>query len=240
MQIAEVPDWTQYSCFNALFTRSLKATARPIVPGEETIASPVDGTISQLGKITDGKIFQAKGREFTLEELLGGSTQHAGQFSNGSFMTIYLSPRDYHRIHMPNDGRLRDMTYIPGKLFSVNAATVEGVPRLFARNERVSCLFDTRVGPMAVVMVGALHVGSIETTWHGAVTPPYGKEIESWNYQNLKSPVVFRKGQEIGRFNLGSTVIVLFGNPAVKLKPGLAHNSKMEMGQLIGAWLKRG
>ena len=233
MGIARESDWRSYPCFNALFTRSLKTDARPIDSGSNQLACPVDGTISQSGRITNGRIFQAKGHDYSLLELLGGNQEHARLFEEGSFSTIYLSPRDYHRIHMPTNACLREMTYIPGKLFSVNAATVRKVPRLFARNERVVCMFDSEFGPMAVILVGALHVGSIETVWHGQVTPPYGKKVESWNYQNLSSPITLEKGQEIARFNLGSTVIVLFPENKVQMDKNLVSEVNVVMGQLL-------
>lgn len=161
-----------YNSFNDFFTRTLKAGARNLVSCDKAIACPVDGVVSQIGDIHDGRIFQAKGFDFTATELLGGSTDRAAPFSDGKFVTLYLSPRDYHRIHMPIIGHLKEMVYIPGKLFSVNPATATSVPRLFARNERVVALFDTPMGAMAVVLVGAMIVASINTVWHGEVTPP--------------------------------------------------------------------
>ncbi|MCL5668992.1 MAG: archaetidylserine decarboxylase, partial [Gammaproteobacteria bacterium] len=181
---AAQPDPRAYENFNSFFTRALKPDARPVVSGAHDIACPVDGVVSQIGRIQNGRIFQAKGHTFGLKDLLGGSAMRAAPFQNGQFATLYLSPRDYHRIHMPLSGRLREMVYVPGKLFSVNVRTTSVVPNLFARNERVIALFDTEAGPMALVLVGALFVAGIETVWSGTVTPPFGETIRQWNYQN--------------------------------------------------------
>lgn len=199
-------DMTVFEHFNAFFTRQLKAGARPIAEG--TIVSPVDGCISQLGKIHNGRIVQAKGHDYSILELLGGDEQLATEFAGGQFATIYLSPRDYHRIHMPLSGKLTRMRYVPGKLFSVNPLTVRGIPRLFARNERVITLFTTEIGPVALILVGAIFVGSMETVWHeGEITPPYTADILDWHYAD--ADIQLNKGDEMGRFNMGSTVIVL-------------------------------
>jgi len=218
-----------YATFNAFFTRALKPELRPLAEGDEVVACPVDGTISQLGRIEDGRIFQAKGHEFSLIELLGGDLSRADAFRNGQFATIYLSPRDYHRIHMPLAGKLKQMVHVPGRLFSVNPITVERVPRLFARNERVAALFDTEMGAMGLVLVGAMNVAAIETVWSGLVTPPHGHEICVWNYgQNVR--VQLPRGEEMGRFNMGSTVIMLLSG-AMNFRPDLAAGKTVRMGE---------
>lgn len=232
MSIAAQPDLLAYENFNSFFTRALKADARPVAHGANDIACPVDGAVSQIGSIEDGRIFQAKGHTFGLEDLLGGSATRAAPFHNGHFATLYLAPKDYHRIHMPLDGQLREMAYIPGRLFSVNTRTTSVVPDLFARNERVIAIFDTDAGPMALVLVGALFVASIETVWSGAVTPPFGKAIQQWNYQG--KGICLARGAEMGRFNMGSTVIVLFGAHNTVWRPSLRSNSPVQMGEALG------
>lgn len=222
-----------YPHFNAFFTRALRADARPVADGPGQVACPVDGTVSQAGGIRYGYIFQAKGRRFTLEQLLGGSAQRAAPFADGAFATIYLSPRDYHRIHMPIAGTLREMVHIPGRLFSVSPATTRVIPGLFARNERVAAIFDTELGPMAVVMVGAVFVGGIETVWHGPVTPPAGRIVKRWTYEPQSAPRLLR-GDELGRFNMGSTVVLLFGAEAVQWAQEARPEAKVKMGQLLG------
>nr|WP_303901534.1 archaetidylserine decarboxylase [Thiohalomonas denitrificans] len=222
-----------YEHFNAFFTRALRPEARPVAGEAEAVACPVDGSVSQTGAIVDGSIFQAKGHAYTTEELLGGSRERAAPFHNGAFATLYLAPSNYHRIHMPFSGRLTEMVHVPGRLFSVSPATARAIPRLFARNERVAALFETDIGPMAVVMVGAVFVASIETVWAGQVTPPAGRIIRQWNYPEDESPY-FAKGEEIGRFNMGSTVIVLFGPDAVDWASEIGHDSGVCMGQLLG------
>jgi phosphatidylserine decarboxylase len=233
MSLAQQPDLNSYPSFNAFFTRSLHASARPIVADEKLLACPVDGAISQLGEIKNGRIFQAKGRDYTLLELLGGDTNKASQFADGSFATIYLSPRDYHRIHLPLDGKLTAMSHIPGRLFSVSPATARAVPRLFARNERVVAYFDTEIGPMAMVMVGAIFVASIETVWAGEVTPPAGEKIRRWQYDSTEAKHQFSKGDEIARFNMGSTVILLMGKDAIQWQDGIHATDGVQMGQAI-------
>ncbi|MFA5530885.1 MAG: archaetidylserine decarboxylase [Thiohalomonadaceae bacterium] len=225
-----------YADFNSFFTRALKPGMRPVDMAPEAVCSPVDGTVSQIGTIEDGRVFQAKGHDFSVLELLGGSAQRAEPFLGGRFTTIYLSPRDYHRIHMPVSGTLRCMVHIPGRLFSVNPATTRVIPRLFARNERVAAIFDTELGPMAVVMVGAVFVGSIETVWQGVVTPPAGKIVRTWHYDE-GSALHFDKGDEIGRFNMGSTVVLLFGRDALAWEAGLEAHVPVVMGQRIGSRL---
>ncbi|MGB1952298.1 MAG: archaetidylserine decarboxylase, partial [Marinobacter sp.] len=200
-----------YPSFNAFFTRALKPGLRPIDSGSSVLVSPVDGAISQL---TGDRVFQAKGQSFSLTELLGGDDARAEAFTEGEFATIYLSPKDYHRIHMPLAGRLREMVYVPGKLFSVNPVTAENVPNLFARNERVACIFDTDAGPMALVLVGAMIVGSVETTWGGVVAPGTGL-VTSTRYDDDQPAIEFEKGEEMGRFRLGSTVVLVMPKGAV-------------------------
>lgn len=202
---AELAD---YPSFNAFFTRELREGIRPVAKGDSIVISPVDGAISQLGPVSDGRIVQAKGRDYSLLELLGGDEQLAAQFEGGQFATIYLSPRDYHRIHMPLSGTLKTMRYVPGKLFSVNPRTARTVPRLFARNERVITVFDTEYGPAVQVLVGAIFVGSMETVWEGKITPPYGDTVREWDYSG-QDPIHMKKGDEMGRFNMGSTVVML-------------------------------
>lgn len=230
-------DPSSYRTFNAFFTRALKPGVRPLAEGEALAACPVDGAISQLGRIRDGRIFQAKGHEYSLVELLGGDLTRAEPFRNGSFATVYLSPRDYHRIHMPLAGMLTEMVHVPGRLFSVNPVTVERVPRLFARNERVAALFDTAEGPMGMVLVGAMNVAAIETVWSGLVTPPAGREIGQWRYGD-QVRVELARGAEMGRFNMGSTVIVLFPE-GFRFRPDLAPGMVVRMGEPLAqraAW----
>ena len=210
MAEAAQPDPSQYATFNAFFTRLLKPGARPL--DDAPWVCPVDGAISQLGAIQGDQVFQAKGHSYSTTALLGGDASLAKGFDGGHFATIYLSPRDYHRIHMPCDGVLRSMTYVPGELFSVNPATARGVPGLFARNERVVCVFDTPRGPMALVLVGATIVGSMATVWHGLVNPPRRPSVHTWPY--APGQVALKQGDEMGRFLLGSTVVLLWPKEA--------------------------
>lgn len=219
-----------YPSFNAFFTRHLKAELRPIASAG--IVSPVDGTISQMGDITRGKIFQAKGMDYDLFSLLGGREQWAEQFSEGRFVTIYLAPSDYHRVHMPLEGTLKEMIHVPGNLFSVNPTTVDYEPHVFARNERVISIFETPIGPMAVILVGAMIVGSIQTVWCGEVSPPRAYEVYSWPYDNDAPRLA--KGDEMGHFQLGSTVILLLPNKQLQWDNGLKAGSKLQYGQKIG------
>jgi len=221
-----------FASFNAFFTRELRAGVRPLAAGNSVIASPVDGAISQIGDINNNQIVQAKGRQYSVLELLGGDTDLAKQFEQGQFATIYLSPKDYHRIHMPLSGKLQQMTYIPGKLFSVNPRTARAVPKLFARNERVVTVFDTEFGPMVMVLVGAIFVGSMETVWAGKITPPYGKTIENWHYKDEQA-INLEKGQEMGRFNMGSTVVLLLPKQMAKFKPDFIAQTAVQMGQAM-------
>lgn len=233
MAEAKNPDWKSYTSFNNFFTRELKEKARDISADKTAIASPVDGAISQLGKINDDLIFQAKGHAYSLTQLLGDRKDLGETFKDGQFNTIYLSPKDYHRIHMPIDGKLKEMIHVPGELFSVNPTTVENVPALFARNERVICLFDTDAGPMAMILVGAIFVGSIETVWHGEVTPPTCKDIRNWKYDEKELNYI--KGQEMGRFNMGSTVILLHANEKMDWLKELKAEQVVRLGETIGS-----
>lgn len=233
MSQAANEDINGYENFNAFFTRALKADARPLDPTPGAVLSPADGAISQHGKIENGRIFQAKGHNFSLLELLGGDSERAAPFMGGQFSTIYLSPRDYHRVHMPLAGTLREMIYVPGRLFSVNQTTAENVPELFARNERVVCIFDTERGPMAMVLVGAMIVASIETVWAGLVTPPK-RELKTFRYdEQARQPIHLDKGAEMGRFKLGSTVILCFGPEQVSWAENLCAGSAVRMGQAL-------
>lgn len=205
-----------YNTFNAFFTRELKQGLRPINQDAHIMAHPVDGAVSQCGPIESGNIFQAKGHSYTSQALLGGNKADADRFDGGDFATIYLAPKDYHRIHMPITGTLSKMTYVPGDLFSVNPLTAQNVPGLFARNERVVAIFETEIGPLAMVLVGATIVASIETIWAGTVTPPGGKQVFSWDYPTTgPKALILEKGAEMGRFKLGSTVVMLFAQDAI-------------------------
>jgi phosphatidylserine decarboxylase len=232
MADAQQEDINAYRSFNHFFTRALKDSVRPMTGLKNGIACPADGAVSQAGVIQAGDIFQAKGKSFTVTQLLGGDSQRAAPFEDGLFTTVYLSPKDYHRLHMPITGRLKEMIHIPGRLFSVNAATANSVPRLFARNERVVCIFDTEIGEMALVLVGAIFVSSVETVWHGVVTPPTIREVRSWKY--TENAPVLKKGAEMGRFNMGSTIIVLFGKDKAQWLPEFVAGKAVNMGELIG------
>lgn len=225
-------DISAFKSFNHFFTRELKPGLRPVTTEPNAIACPADGVISQAGIITGGNIFQAKGKSFTATDLLGGSSERAVPFKNGVFSTIYLAPKDYHRMHMPLTGTLREMVHVPGRLFSVNTVTANNVPGLFARNERVVAIFDTAAGPMALVMVGAIFVSSVETVWHGVVTPPSVTTVQSWQYHD--SPVTLNQGEEMGRFNMGSTIIILFGENKAQWRNGLGAGETVRLGEKIG------
>ena len=220
-----------YATFNDFFTRALKTGARPIADSGEFIVCPADGAISQVGRIDAGRIVQAKGQSYTAAELLGGDTVQAARFDGGQFMTIYLSPSDYHRVHMPVAGTLSETTYIPGDLFSVNIATANAVPRLFARNERLACLFDTQLGAVASVMVGAMIVASIETVWSGLIRP-HGKHVIRTAYSEGNAPQL-DAGAEMGRFLLGSTVILLFEPGKIEWLADLRAGDSLRMGQVL-------
>lgn len=226
------PDIDSFEHFNAFFTRAMKADARPIheTDNAEDYCSPVDGTVSEFGAINNDQLTQAKGVNYSLQELVGGRHEIADQFSNGHFTTIYLSPRDYHRIHMPASGTLKSMTYVPGRLFSVADKLVQNLPNLFNRNERVVCLFETEHGPMAVIMVGAIFVGCMDTVWAGTVSPPHRSSVEHSEYDGSIS---LGKGEEMGRFNMGSTVIVLWPDQNMQWSDNFTVGTSVTMGQHI-------
>jgi phosphatidylserine decarboxylase len=228
-----------YAHFNAFFTRSLRAGSRPVEGADQTIVCPADGTISAIGEVRSGMLLQAKGQHYSLHSLLGGDGGRAAPFEGGSFATLYLSPRDYHRVHMPTDGRLREMTYIPGRLFSVNFATARAVSGLFTRNERLVCVFDTDFGPMALILVGAMLVSGLETIWSGPVAPPHGQAMRTWRYSG-DDAVKLSKGAEMGRFNTGSTVIVLLPDNRVHWSDGLRCGVGVRMGQNMGQGMDPG
>ena len=232
---AKIQDVGKFENFNAFFTRELQADARPLSTAQGAIVCPADGAVSQLGDIADGNLLQAKGKHYSCQSLLAGDAQMAALFQSGKFATIYLSPRDYHRVHMPMAGILKKTIYVPGKLFSVNQTTAESVPNLFARNERLVCLFNTAVGPMAVILVGAMIVAGIDTVWAGEVCPIPGKrEIQITDYSNQVPAVQLPLGGELGRFRLGSTAIVLFQHGTMKFESSLEATSSVAMGQLLG------
>jgi phosphatidylserine decarboxylase len=226
------PELENYPSFNAFFTRALRPGARPIDPTPGALICPADGAVSQAGRIEQGRIFQAKGQWFSTLELVGGDAALAAAFDDGQFATIYLSPRDYHRVHMPFAGTLLRTIYIPGDLFSVNQTTAENVPRLFARNERLVCIFDTEYGPAALILVGAMIVAGIATVWAGQVAPPL-RQIATTRYDRVET-VALAKGAEMGRFMLGSTAILLFGKDAVRFTAAMRAGHSVRMGELIG------
>ena len=222
-------DIRSYATFNDFFTRALRSDARPLA--DATFICPVDGAISQFGPIENDQLFQAKGHTYSSTALVGGDRDLAAKFQDGSFATLYLSPRDYHRIHMPCDGRLTRMIYVPGDLFSVNPVTARGVPGLFARNERVVCVFESEQGPFVLTLVGATIVGSMATVWHGVVNPPRSREIKEWTYDTQQ--VVLKKGEEMGRFLLGSTVVMLFPKNVLQFNPQWSPARAVRMGELM-------
>jgi phosphatidylserine decarboxylase len=229
MDEAANPDISSYPSFNEFFTRALRDGVRPL--DEAELVSPVDGAISQFGPIVRDQIFQAKGHAYSTTALVGGDAELAAGFRDGSFATLYLSPRDYHRIHMPCDGRLTRMIYVPGELFSVNPTTARGVPGLFARNERVVCVFESAFGTFVLVLVGATIVGSMATVWHGVVNPPRSAEVREWRYED--KDIQLKKGEEMGRFLIGSTVVMLFPTPRVKFNPAWAPGAAVRMGEAM-------
>lgn len=230
MSEAAEPDIAAYPTFNAFFTRLLRDGVRPLADAD--FICPVDGAISQLGQIEQDRIFQAKGHDYTARALVGGDAELAARFTDGAFATLYLSPRDYHRIHMPCAGRLLRMIYVPGELFSVNPATARGVPGLFARNERVVCEFEAEFGRFVMVLVGATIVGSMATVWHGVVNPPRRAMTEVWRYDDQE--ILLDKGAEMGRFLLGSTVVMLFPKDAVVFDAVWQPAGTIRMGEAMG------
>lgn len=233
MSQAEREKPEQFKNFNDFFTRSLKPGMRPIVAGDKTIACPADGAVSQLGDIENGRIFQAKGHDYSLIDLLGGDSERAQEFMGGKFATVYLSPRDYHRLHMPITGTLREMIYVPGPLFSVNQTTAENVPGVFARNERAVAIFDTEAGPMALVLVGAMIVAGIGTVWQPRITPPK-RELQTTKYPQNAEPLIIQKGEEMGRFFLGSTIVMCFAEDKVEWLAELEATTPTVMGTHFG------
>ncbi|HVL75056.1 MAG TPA: archaetidylserine decarboxylase [Noviherbaspirillum sp.] len=230
MTEAQNPDVASYASFNDFFTRALREDARPLADAD--FICPVDGAISQFGPLEHDQIIQAKGHRYSSTALLGGDASLARMFDHGSFATLYLSPRDYHRIHMPCDGRLTRMIYVPGALFSVNPATARGVPGLFARNERVVCVFESAFGPFALVLVGATIVGSMATVWHGVVNPPRSRTVREWHYRDQE--IVLAKGAEMGRFLLGSTVVMLFPKDVLEFNREWTATRAIRMGEAMG------
>jgi phosphatidylserine decarboxylase len=229
MAEAANPDPAAYPSFNEFFTRALQPGARPLASAD--LVCPVDGAISQFGAIEGERIFQAKGHDYTATALLGGDAALAAQFNGGHFATIYLSPKDYHRIHMPCAGRLMRMIHVPGELFSVNPATARGVPGLFARNERVVCVFDGPHGPWVNVLVGATIVGSMATVWHGVVNPPRPGQVRIWRYDN--QDIQLAQGDEMGRFLPSSTVVLLFPKGPLQFNPAWAPGGAVRLGQVM-------
>lgn len=222
----------RYPHFNSFYTRKLKADARSITDLENGIACPVDGIVTQAGIIKEGDIIQAKGKNYSVSSLLGADNQNINSFEKGIFTTLYLSPKDYHRVHMPFNGTLSETVHIPGRLFNIVPSLIERRPSLYAKNERVISFFDTELGPMALVMVGSIFSSSIETVWDGVITPPFSSEIRHWNYPY--NPPKVNKGDEVGHFNLGSTVILLFANNKISWEKDLIIGKTVKMGELIG------
>ena len=240
MSEAADPDITHYATFNEFFTRALKPGARPLADAD--LICPVDGAISQFGAMEGDQIFQAKGHHYLTTELLGGDEPLATRFDHGCFATLYLAPKDYHRIHMPCSGRLVRMIHVPGDLFSVNPTTARGVPGLFARNERVVCVFesmresmrDTAGEPFVLVLVGATIVGSVGTVWHGIVTPPRMREVRTWSYTDRD--IVLKQGDEMGRFQLGSTVVLLFPKSGLSFNPDWVPGRPIRLGEMMATY----
>jgi phosphatidylserine decarboxylase len=240
MAEAAEPDIAAYESFNDFFTRGLKPGARPLASAD--LVSPVDGTISQFGRIRGEMIFQAKGHDYSTRALVGGDAELAARFDNGHFATLYLSPKDYHRIHMPCAGRLTRMLHVPGELFSVNPTTARGVPGVFARNERVVCVFEGSAGPFVLVLVGATIVGSMATVWHGVVNPPRTGQLREWRYETNggQAPVELAQGAEMGRFLLGSTVVLLYPEGGLQFNPAWMPGGAIRMGEWMARrWVTR-
>ena len=232
LSVVSDPNPASYPHFNAFFTRALVSGARPLEGGPRTIVSPADGTVAAAGTMNGRRVVQAKDRTYTLEALFGGDERAAAAFDGGRFATIYLAPRDYHRVHMPLTGRLRSTVYVPGELFSVNPTTVDAIDHLFTRNERVVSFFDTDLGPLAITMVGAVFVGCIEQVWRGVVTPPRGQRAVVEHHEDTDT--VLEQGHEMGRFNMGSTVIVMLANPGVQWASWLEAGAFVQVGRRIG------
>ncbi|GGC11469.1 hypothetical protein GCM10011352_42400 [Marinobacterium zhoushanense] len=238
MSLAAEENPRAYANFNDFFTRALKEGVRPTDPAEDALVSPCDGAVSQAGAISYGRLIQAKGRGYSLTTLLGGSSERAEPFINGSFATLYLSPKDYHRVHMPVSGTLREAIYVPGDLYSVNHATAHGVDSLFARNERLVTIFDTEYGPMAMVLVGAMIVAGIETVWSGPMAPLPREPLTLYS-RSEPAPVRLEKGEEMGRFHLGSTVILAFGADVLRWEESLTHDAEVVLGRRIATFTSK-
>ncbi len=235
MNEAAEPDIAAYASFNDFFTRALKPGVRPLARAD--LICPVDGAISQFGAIDRDQLLQAKGHRYSTTALVGGDAELASRFEHGHFATLYLSPKDYHRIHMPCAGRLLRMIYVPGALFSVNPTTARGVPGLFARNERVVCVFETDHGPLVLALVGATIVGSMATVWHGVVNPPRSKRLREWRYDAPDDQrIELAQGEEMGRFLLGSTVVLLMPNGALRFNPDWAPGRAIRLGEAMADW----
>ncbi|MNR76137.1 Phosphatidylserine decarboxylase proenzyme [compost metagenome] len=235
MTEAANPNLASYASFNEFFTRALRPGARPIAAAD--YICPVDGAISQFGAIEQDQIFQAKGHSYSTTALVGGDAELGRQFEHGSFATLYLSPRDYHRIHMPCDGRLLRMIYVPGDLFSVNPTTARGVPGLFARNERVVCVFEGPSGPFVLTLVGATIVGSMQTVWHGVVNPPRLDSVRVWDYE--QQSIQLKKGEEMGRFLLGSTVVMLFPKDTLAFTQTWQPAGAVQLGEVMANQIQK-
>lgn len=233
MSEAKISDYKAFETFNDFFTRELKTGVRTFSQGNNTIISPVDGCISELGYIQKDQLLQAKGAYFNVRDLCGGDSELSQRFNDGAFLTAYLSPKDYHRFHMPMTGQLKKMIYVPGKLFSVNVASVNNVPGLFARNERVICVFETDIGTVALIAVGAMIVGSVSMRWHGIVSPQKNRTIQSWDYDNQH--IVLQRGEEVGHFQLGSTVILLCEKDKIQWDVSLRSGSELRLGQFVAS-----
>lgn len=232
---AVIQDPKAYKNFNAFFLRKLQADKRPITQQVNAIASPVDGFISQFGAIEKDQLIQAKGKNFSLADLFAADSEASLKFSRGCFITLYLAPQNYHWVHMPIDGQLTSMTYVPGKLFSVNPLTLNNVENVFASNERVICMFETTVGPMAMILVGAMLVGSINTMWHGDVNPKHPKQIQQWRYPNPQTAAIkLNRGEPMGHFKMGSTVILVFAENHLQWQQQLQCDSAVKYGEKIG------
>jgi phosphatidylserine decarboxylase len=235
MNEAAEPDIAAYASFNDFFTRALKPGARPLAQAD--LVCPVDGAISQFGAIDRDQLLQAKGHRYSTTALVGGDAELAARFEHGHFATLYLSPKDYHRVHMPCAGRLLRMIYVPGALFSVNPTTARGVPGLFSRNERVVCVFETDHGPLVLALVGATIVGSMATVWHGIVNPPRSKRLREWRYDRPDDQhVELAQGDEMGRFLLGSTVVLLMPNGALRFNPTWTPGRAIRLGEAMADW----
>jgi len=232
---AKIPRPEDFPDFNSFFTRALRPGVRRMPQEQQAIACPVDGSVSELGDIRDDSLIQAKGREYSLVTLLGGDANRADRFRNGKFITLYLSPRDYHRVHMPVTGRLYETCYVPGRLFSVAPHTTRAIPGLFTRNERLCAMFDTAAGPMAMILVGAIFVSCIETVWEGVVNPAPGRALAVRHFPDSGAyPVELQRGEEMGRFNMGSTVILLYGRDRVDWLDHLQPGGTVRLGDVLG------